>query len=570
MPPGAAPFLPEPSWITDAADKHGWTWARTQWQRAASQPGAWFDQYKADAVIERWPKWFRLTNDRFYDTPFVLNDWQAIIVRMLVGWKIPEEVIDGQTKQKKTVYVRLYRQLRLWIARKGGKTEFLAALGLLFFVFEKVRGGEGYVFAKDENQARVLFKKMQVMVNLNPAISKDAQLYRKSIFIPGIDGSIELLAGTAEGKHGKGPTVVLGDEMHEWANTDLADTLRQGMGARLQPIELYASTAGLRTNPTGFGLWEESEAILEGRIDLPSTLIVSFAADPDDDPFDESIWHKANPSLGLTPTWRFLRGEAAKAKNNPRAEAHFRCYHLNQWVDSETRWIPAQIWKACTTDPAAWLYWPRDLAGKRCVGAVDVSSSKDLTALVLRFDPDADCPVPRLLCRFWIPETTLAQRAAQYPAWHDWVRKGAVELMPGNVIDQSVVMKACLDARDRYDLRLLGRDPWNTDKLWTDLQTLGWDPATLVDMRQGIVTLGEPSKHFEARVFGGQIDHGGQPVLEWMAANTVVRFDENLNFMPARKRSRDKIDGIVAAVMCEGLAQVDTASVYEERGILTV
>jgi phage terminase large subunit-like protein len=68
----------------------------------------------------------------------------------------------------------------------------------------------------------------------------------------------------------------------------------------------------------------------------------------------------------------------------------------------------------------------------------------------------------------------------------------------------------------------------------------------MLEVRQGILSMGEPSKHFERLVFGGQIDHGGHPLLRWMAGNTVLRFDENLNFMPAKKRSPEKIDGIVA------------------------
>ncbi|MNV98065.1 Phage Terminase [compost metagenome] len=73
-------------------------------------------------------------------------------------------------------------------------------------------------------------------------------------------------------------------------------------------------------------------------------------------------------------------------------------------------------------------------------------------------------------------------------------------------------------------------------------------------MRQGIPTLGEPTKQFERLVYSGQLDHGGNPVLRWMASNVVVRFDENMNFAPAKKKSGEKIDGIVAAVMAIGLA----------------
>lgn len=549
--PPPAP-APAPDWIEDAAAR-GWSWARIAWDRAATQPGAWFDAAKADAVVAAWPRWFKLTNDRFYDKPFHLNAWQQIIVRLIVGWKIPEIELDSATGGSREIYIRLFRQLRLWIARKGGKTEFLAALALLFFVFEKVPGAEGYVFAKDEDQARVPFKKMAVMVGLNPELSGRAEVYKKSIYVPEIDGSIHLLSGAPSGKHGKGPTVVLGDEMHEWTSTEVADTLRQGMGARLQPIELFASTAGLKTNPTGMQLWDESVQILDGRIEKPSTLVVIFAADPDDDPFDEATWAKANPSLGLTPTLRFMREEAALAKGNPRKEAHFRCYHLNQWVDAEVRWLPMAKWDACSPDRSAWTRFADEMRGRECVGALDVSATQDLTALVWLFDGDNGRKI--LIPRFWCPEDRLKERAktSRLP-WERWREIGAIETTPGDFVDQGFVQKAIEEGLSRYSVRLIGRDPWNTAKLVSDMQKDGADSGLFVDMRQGTATLGEPSKEFERLVFAGRLDHGGHPVLRWMAGHCVIRFDENLNFVPAKKRSADKIDGIVASVMAVGLA----------------
>ena len=551
----------EPAWISHAADVNGWAWARIAWQRAAAQPGAWFDAKKAESVVALWPQWFRLTNDRFYNTPFHLNDWQRIVVSLLVGWKIPEDTTDPDTGEARKVSVRLFRQLRLWIARKGGKTEFLSALGLLFFVFEKVPGGEAYVFAKDEEQAKIPFKKMAVMVGLNPHLADKVEVYKKSIYVPEIDGSIQLISGTPGGKHGKGPTVVLGDEMHEWTTTEVSDTLRQGMGVRLQPIELYASTAGLKTNPTGMQLWDESQQIFDGRLEQPSTLVVIFAADPDDDPFDESTWRKANPSLGTMPTLRFLRGEAALAKGNARKEAHFRCYHLNQWVDAEVRWIPTPKWDACAPDNQAWKRFRTDLLGRTCVAAFDISATRDLTAWVLLFDGDDGRKI--LVPRFWVPEDTLKRREAESRLpWRRWVEIGALETTPGDAIDQTVIQSAIEADVEAYEIERIARDPWNSAKLVADLQRNGLEPDRIVDMRQGTATLGEPSKEFERLVFSGLLDHGGHPLLRWQVGHTVVRFDENLNFVPAKKRSADKIDGVVASVMAIGLTLAPAGDDY--------
>jgi phage terminase large subunit-like protein len=570
---------PEPAWITRAADEHGYTWARIYWCRAASQDGAWFDHVKAQRVVDAWPRWMHFTDDRFAGKPFYLAPWQEIVVRLIVGWKVPIEITDEQTRLPIKLYVRLYRQLDIWIARKNGKTEFLAALGKLFFVHERVVGAQGFVFGKDENQGELLFDKLKAMVAYDAAAAKAVRQFRKSLYIPETRGLFKLLTGKPEGKHGRSPTIIIGDEMHEWLSRLLADTLRQGTGARLQPFEAYGSSAGLKTNPIGTELYEEALSVLDGRLEDATRLSIIFAVDPDDDPFDETNWPKANPNIGVSPTWHFLRREAANAKGNPRKEAQFRCYHLGQWIDAEVRWLPLTAWDACAPDKQGWKVRREKMRGHRCKVAFDVSSTQDITALIERFEEEDSDRV--LLCaRFWIPEESLAARekAGRVP-WRKWIEMGALEVTPGNAVDQDYVRQAIEEDLAMFEVEQIGFDPWNARKLVGDLTKAGAgadrgeDDALFVEIRQGILSLGEASKEFERRVFDGTLDHGGHPLLRWMAGHTVIRFDENLNFMPAKKRSRDKIDGIVAGVMTEALAltaPLPFRSAYEDHGLAEI
>ena len=564
-----------PPWLEAVAGLAEYEWAVTAWRRAAAAPEAWFDHAKADKVVALWPKVFRLTDDRFAGLPFRLNRWQEIIVRLLVGWKIPVEVTDPATGEPMEMHVRLIRRLLLWVPRKNGKSEFLAALALLFWAVEGVVGGQGYVFARDEDQAELPFNKMKAMVAYNAALADDIQTHKKSLYLKPRAAGFHLLTGAEEGKHGKGPIVILGDEMHEWKSRKIENDLRQGTGTRLQPIELYASTAGLKTNLVGVELWDESESILEGRTPDPTTLVAIFAAAPEDDWADEATWAKANPSLGLSPTLPFLRREAALAVGNPRKEATFRCYHLNQWVESTARWIPLKKWDACAADKGAWKRYGRELEGRPCFGGFDVSATRDVTALIWVFPPAEGSESWKLACRFWVPEETLAERVkVDRQPWDKWLQMGAVETTPGDYVDQGFVQEAILQGHRDYDVEAIGFDSWNAKKLIADLQKEGVEAERLIEVRQGILSMGEPSKHFERLVFAGHLDHGGHPLLRWMAGNAVVRFDENMNFMPAKKRSAEKIDGVVATVMGIGVAMaerdIDGPSVYEERGILEI
>lgn len=544
---------PLPPWLAAVEGDQTYDWALIAWRRSAEVADAWFDYAKADAAVALWPKIFRLTEDRFAGKPFRLNVWQEIIVRLMVGWKVPVEVLDETSGLPRIEHVRLIQELRLWVPRKNGKSEFLSALSLLFFAVEGPVAGQGFVFARDEKQAKIVFDKMKTMIAFSPSLSKRITTFKKSLWIPQIRAAFELLSGKAEGKHGRSPTVITGDEMHEWESLELKTTLRQGTGARLQPVGLYASTAGLKDKIVGFAQWEESRAILEGRIEDPTTLVVIFAAAPDDDWQDEAVWRKANPSLGLSPTLAFLRREASLAKDNPRAEAHFRRYHLNQWVDSLVRWLNIKRWDACGV--AGWEGFAEAMRGRRCFLALDVSSTQDVTALVALFPPENEGERWRLICRFWVPSDTLTNRVREDRVPYDRLKAaGALETTEGDYVDQNAVQQAIEEALDMFEVERIGFDPWNARKLVTDLQRDGADPDLFVEMRQGIPTLGEPTKQFERLVYSGQLDHGGNPVLRWMASNVVVRFDENMNFAPAKKKSGEKIDGIVAAVMAIGLA----------------
>lgn len=557
---GSPPLAPEPEWIRRAADELGYAWARIAWQRAAAVPGAWFDERKADAVVARWPTWFKLTVGRFAGLPFRLSFWQELIVRLLVGWKAPIEIIDPETMQPTIVYVRLFRELRLWVPRKNGKSEFLAALALLFWAIEGQRRGAGFCFAHDENQAREVFDKMVDMIAYAPNVFRSRETgepikaFAKQLWNAELRSAFRLMPGKAKGKHGRAPFVTVGDEMHEWPSTELADTLRQGEGASLQPIRLYASTAGLKSQRTGIAMWQESEKILDGRIDDPTTLVVMFAADQEADWKDESAWRAANPSLGLSPTMAFLRGEIAKAVT-PAAEAAFRRYHLNQWVEDLSRWISVRKWDAAAPDLQAWRRFPDELKGRECHLTFDSTQSFDLAAMCLRFPPVEEGELTKFIWRFWLPSDTIEQRvAAEGVPLDRWVDEGALTPIPGGVFELDYAIEAARQACADYRVTKIGWDAWNALEFYNRLVKLGLPEDLFVKMRFGHQTLGLATREFETKIGGRALHHGGHPVARWMIGHCHVRFDENMNYVPAKKRSEYSIDGIVAAVMAEALA----------------
>ncbi len=97
---------------------------------------------------------------------------------------------------------------------------------------------------------------------------------------------------------------------------------------------------------------------------------------------------------------------------------------------------------------------------------------------------------------------------------------------------------------------------------------------TLIEFGQGFVSMSEPTKELERLVVSRQLRHGGNPVMTWMAGNVTVERDSADNIKPSKRKSTEKIDGIVSLVMAIGRAMVsknkpdEVASVYDDRGII--
>ncbi|MDX3810583.1 MAG: terminase large subunit, partial [Bosea sp. (in: a-proteobacteria)] len=207
-------------------------------------------------------------------------------------------------------------------------------------------------------------------------------------------------------------------------------------------------------------------------------------------------------------------------------------------------------------------------------------SVRDLTALVWLFEPEAEGGPWEILPLFWIPEATLGERQEQDKRvnWKDWVAQGALRTIPGDVIDLRYIAEAVLEGMAMFDVGRLGFDAWGVNQLQIMLQDDGVPAEVdgepfLVNLRQGHRTLAAPTQEFERRVFQKLLDHGGHPVLDWMVRHCGVRFDANLNYVPDKAGSKDKIDGVIASVMATYLTMEEPGegpSVYEDRGILEI
>ena len=197
------------------------------------------------------------------------------------------------------------------------------------------------------------------------------------------------------------------------------------------------------------------------------------------------------------------------------------------------------------------------LEGRECYADLDFSSTGDITALVLMFPPrDADEKYI-LVPYFWVPEETIPQRVkANFVPYDVWEKQGDLLATEGNVIHYDFIEKFICELGEKYHLLEIAVDRWNATQM---IQNLEGEGFTMVPFGQGFASMSTLTKEFYRLLMEGNIIHGGHPVLRWMAGNVVVETDAAENIKVTKAKSKEKIDGIVAAIMaldrCKGIRE---------------
>ena len=258
------------------------------------------------------------------------------------------------------------------------------------------------------------------------------------------------------------------------------------------------------------------------------------------------------------------RGKLPKFRNlgeDPAEENVFKQLRLNMWVSSLTRFIPEYIYDL-GKDPIDM----RSLEGRDCYGGLDLSSTGDITAFVLMFPPRDENEKYIMLPFFWIPEDTIPIRVRRASVPYDvWRQQGYLLATEGNVIHYGFIEQFIHDLGEKYHILEIAFDRWGATQMTQDLEGMGF---TVVPFGQGYASMSPPTKEFYKLLMEGRIQHGGNPVMRWMAGNVVVDTDPAGNIKCTKARSPEKIDGIVAAIMaldrCIRHEGENTGSVYDD------
>jgi len=485
--------------------------------------------------------------------PFELRDWQLDILEKIYG-----PVHDDGRRKVRTALITM--------PRKQGKTELAAALALYHLLGDDEKGGQVYSAAADRYQASLVFAAATTMIRNDPELAEHVKIIdsQKRIVHHASGSFYVAVSSESRTKHGFSASCIVYDELAQAPNRDLFDVLTSSTGARSQPLTIIISTMSANKNSIMYEQFDYGCKVRDGTIQDETFAPIIYQAPEDADIWDENVWHECNPALSDFRSLREMRTFAERAKRIPASEAAFRNLYLNQLVDAESRFLNSVDWMA-----GKQAIDIESLRGRPCWGGLDLSSTTDLTALVLIFPIGDEI---QTLCFFWVPSDRLHERANRdrvpYPTWRD---QGHMIATSGRVIDKSFVVHKMAELDSMFDIQGIAYDRWRIEDLLKMLADEGME-LNLVPWGQGFKDMGPAVDHLETAILDGSLRHDS-PVLDWNASNAVVTQDPAGARKIAKDKSFDRVDGLVALTMALGLYNREPPpfeSVYGERGIITL
>ncbi len=436
---------------------------------------------------------------------------------------------------------RRYRYSFIFISRKSGKTVFAVALNLYFLIGDGVKDPQCLLLASTREQATIALEYGKSISKNSPFLrGVEIQRYQLKFDYKDSRGMLKTLASNAERLDGYSPSGAILDEIHSYPDDSLFKVIKSGILARQNPMILLISTAGFMMDSFCFEMVETGKNVLKGTIVDDSFFFMLFTLDDDDNWRDEKNWIKSNPGIGATIDIRDLKIEYNQAVNRPSELSNFKTKNLNLFVETSEQWIEENILSIAYNDIDI------DLSGRKCYGAFDLSSTKDLVSLSLLFEVDGFFYA---LFYFFLPNNPQKKLRKGGVNLDQWVEKGYIVESKTKTLDYDLVFDTIEKLSKKYEIVSMTYDPFNSALLVPKIEDLS---INCNPFKQTAMSFNFPLKFMEKQFYDENIVIGKNPVARWMFRNVVLYVDGNGNIKIVKNKSLDSVDGAVSLGMCFG------------------
>lgn len=495
--------------------------------------------------------------------PLVLMGCQAFDIGSTFGWK------------KSANNCRRFRRRYKSISRQQGKTMENGIMGPYIAGFSGYNHGKLFTAATKKRQARLAWEEMAKFVKVDPDLGElfTVKDYKSTIEAVDTGCTIEALSREAGLDDGFRSIFSSIDEIHQHKDNKIYKALYNGTRSLPETLVSMITTRGFELNSFCKEMDDYAINVLRGVTSAEDFFVDIYCLDDGDDIWDEANWPKACPFTCMDEErLETLRQDAKTARDMGGMELRdFLCKSLNMWVkNTDLQAFDPDAWTACGSDRTM-----ADViaAGNReCWVGLDLSSSGDLTTLVLEFPlPDGRYYVDS---HSFMPRGRIEEHVETDLAPYDlWEQQGLITVTGGStdyMNDYKFIVSCLAELRERFDLTYLGIgiDPHNAAGVMQDLEAFG---CPVVTITQSARSLNDATVAAQLLVKGGRIEYDQcNELLTWSVLNAAIvrnSFEEiKIDKKPgARFKRIDPVDAWIDAhalmlITNGGDAAVDVSS----------
>ena len=432
-----------------------------------------------------------------------LLPWQRQLLDALLARRA-----DGRLK---------HRTALIGMPRKSGKSALLSGLTMRQLVMGEP-GSEIYAVAATRDQARIVFETAKSMIRLEPELADACNIYRDVIENKVTRSIYKVLASEAPQLEGLSPSFVAFDELHAQPNRELFDVLSLASAARVDPMLVAITTAGVKTDSSGkdslcYSMYQYGQRVANGETSDDTFFMAWWQPRFENADYkDAKVWKQANPGFGVISDPEDFESALKRTLEN-----EFKTKRLNIWTSSHNAWLPDGTWKACESSQVV-------EPGTEIVIGFDGSFSNDSTAVIGVTTAE---PHHIMVLGLW------ERPANRNEEWQ----------VPIAEVEQCI-----LDAAGLFDVREIACDPYRWARTMEALELVL--PGKVVEFPQSPQRMSPATMRFYQMVVDKQVTHDGHPGLARHVGNAVVKQDARGSRIVKESRfSNKKIDAAVATII---------------------
>ena len=419
-----------------------------------------FNQQKANRAIKFIETFCRHNKGKLAPGRLVLSLWQKAFISCLYG------ILNKNGK-------RQFKEVALFVGRKCGKTLLASAIMSYEVYADGEFGSEVYCIAPKLDQSELVFSAWEFTKDKNPDLERRTRKRKNDYIVDVTNTTVKKIAFNEKKADGYSPMLTVADEMSSWPaarGLKQYEVMTSGTGARGEPITLSISSGGYVNDGIYDELFKRGTRVLLGEASETHLLPVFYMIDDPDKWDDINELRKSLPGMGVSVPIQFILDEIDVARGSLSKKTEFICKYCNLKQSSSLAWLSAQL----VEDAGGNRLNIDDFRDTYCVGGIDLSQTRDLTAALVVIERDGELYV---FAKFFLPAEKIEEAIQRDGVPYDiYIRRGLLQPSGDNFVDYHDCFKWFTDLVEEYHIYPLkiGYDRYSAQYLIQDLKSYGF------------------------------------------------------------------------------------------------